>query len=70
MVEICECVSDVVISAPYGEGGGVIYIYDGSASGINEQPSQVAAKSITFSHILYNICSAQYLESILPSGLL
>lgn len=33
--------SDVVISAPYGENGGVIYIYHGSLGGIVEPASQV-----------------------------
>ena len=33
--------TDVVISAPYGSNGGVIYVYLGSVGGIIEPASQV-----------------------------
>jgi hypothetical protein len=47
-------VSDVVISAPYGNEGGVIYIYSGSAGGIHEDPSQVVQSRFK-SHSLHGI---------------
>lgn len=32
---------DVVISAPYGGSGGVLYLYHGSTDGLVEPPAQV-----------------------------
>lgn len=52
----CVCL-DVVISAPYGETGGVIYVYHGSVSGIKESPSQVMTKPIGMYYV-YTACTS------------
>ncbi len=57
------CISDIAVGAPFADSGlGSVYIYHGSADGINTTPAQVRHYPLSVS--LFALLSAALMEHI------
>ena len=69
--------TDIIIGAPYEEdGAGAIYIYLGSADGVDQQYSQVKQKNIPttlgfriFHFYRWNCATGNWSKAAIPDGL-